>query len=78
MEEDFRFLLMKSPENGLIFVALDSVVGYIRHLSRELSNVSESSEDEGAAVAGGISRAFDLLANRIEEIDSAKPNATEI
>lgn len=76
MEDEFRFLLIRHPDNGLIFVALDSVVGYIRYLSRELSHVSDQALEP--AVAMGISKAFDLLSDRIEEIESGEGTITEI
>jgi hypothetical protein len=66
-DEDFKFLVLKNHENGLVFVALDSVVGYIRHLSDELSNVSLMSEDPAATSI--ISRAFALLSQRLEEME---------
>jgi hypothetical protein len=66
-DEDFKFLVLKNRENGLVFVALDSVVGYIRHLSDELSNVSLMSEDPAATSI--ISRAFALLSERLEEME---------
>ena len=58
---------MRDPENGLIFVALDSVVGYIRHLAMELENSSDYTEDPvGTKI---ISKSFYLLSNRIEEME---------
>lgn len=66
-DEDFRFLVLKNPDNGLVFVALDSVVGYIRHLSNELANISFMSEDPAATDI--ISRAFALLSERLEEME---------
>lgn len=76
MEQDFRFLLIRHPDNGLVFVALDSVVGYIRYLSRELSTVAYQAEDP--SITAGISKAFDLLSDRIEDIESGDTNSTEI
>jgi len=67
-EDDFKFLIMRNTENGLVFVALDSVVGYIRHLARELENVSEYTDDPtGTSI---IAKSFNLLSNRIEEMES--------
>ena len=66
-DEDFRFFIMRNQENGLVFVALDSVVGYIRHLSQELANVSYISEDPASTSV--ISRAFALLSDRLEEME---------
>jgi hypothetical protein len=66
-DEDFKFLVLKNHENGLVFVALDSVVGYIRHLSEELANVSFMSEDPAASHV--ISRAFALLSERLEDME---------
>jgi hypothetical protein len=62
--EDFSFLLLKSPEDGLTFVALDSVVGYIRQLSEDIikTDVDKHSADL-------LSNAFGALASRLEEID---------
>lgn len=66
-EEDFKFLVLRNPENGLVFVSLDSVVGYIRHLSNELANVSSVSEDPSSTDI--ISRAFALLSERLEDME---------
>ena len=66
-DEDFKFLVLKNPTNGLVFVALDSIVGYIRHLSSELADVSFMSEDPAATDV--ISRAFNLLSDRLEEME---------
>lgn len=78
MEEEFRFLVLRNPENGLVFVALDSVVGYIKHLSNELSNISFMSEDPMATDI--IARAFDLLSSRLEEMEeeSGRGKITDI
>ena len=67
MEDGFKFLVLRNPENGLVFVALDSIVGYIRHLSNELDNVSFMSEDPTATHV--ISKAFSLLSDRLEEME---------
>jgi hypothetical protein len=69
MSEDdhFNFLIMKDHDNGLVFVALDSVVGYIKHLSQELSEVSWRSDDP--ATTAVISRAFELLSERLEKME---------
>jgi hypothetical protein len=77
-DDDFRFLVLKNPENGLVFVALDSVVGYIRHLSNELANVSFMSEDPVATDV--ISRAFSLLSDRLEDMEeqSGRGRITDI
>jgi hypothetical protein len=66
-DEDFKFLVLRNPENGLVFVSLDSVVGYIRHLSNELASVSFMSEDPASTDV--ISRAFALLSERLEEME---------
>lgn len=66
-DEDFKFLVLRNPENGLVFVALDSVVGYIRHLAAELSEVAFLSEDSAATDI--ISRAFVLLSDRLEDME---------
>jgi hypothetical protein len=66
-KEDFKFLVLRNPDNGLVFVALDSIVGYIRHLSNELAEVSFMSEDPAATSV--ISKAFELLSNRLEEME---------
>lgn len=66
-EEHFKFLVLKNPENGLVFVALDSIVGYIKHLSNELSEISYLSEDPAATDI--ISRAFALLSDKLEEME---------
>jgi hypothetical protein len=66
-DEDFRFLIMRNQENGLVFVALDSIVGYIRHLSQELANASHISEDPASTSV--ISHAFSLLSDRLEEME---------
>ena len=76
MEDEFRFLLLRHQDNGLVFVALDSVVGYIRYLSREISRVSEEAIDPAIAVS--ISKAFDLLSDRIEEIESGRGTIHDI
>lgn len=62
--EDFSFLLLKSPEDGLTFVALDSVVGYIKQLSED---ITKTDIDPGSSDL--LSKAFEALANRFEEID---------
>ena len=62
--EDFSFLLLKSPEGGLTFVALDSVVGYIKQLSEDITKT-----DVDPASADLLSSAFSALASRLEEID---------
>ena len=67
MEDGFKFLVLRNPENGLVFVALDSIVGYIRHLSNELSEFSFMSEDPASTHV--ISRAFSLLSDRLEEME---------
>ena len=69
-EEHFNFLIMRDRENGLIFVALDSVTGYIRHLAHELSEASWRFDDPSSGAI--ISRAFELLSDRLEEME---PNA---
>jgi len=66
-QEDFKFLVMRDPDNGLVFVALDSIVGYIRHLSDEVKESASFYDDSiGADV---ISRAFSLLAEKFEEME---------
>ena len=67
-EEDFKFLIMRNKDNGLVFIALDSVVGYIRHLARELEYVSADTEDPGGTQI--IAKSFKLLSDRIEEMES--------
>lgn len=76
VEDEFSFLLLRHSDNGLVFVALDSVVGYIRYLSRELAHASEEAIDPATATA--ISKAFDLLSDRIEEIESGRGTITDI
>lgn len=66
-EEHFKFLVLKNPENGLVFVALDSIVGYIKHLSNELLEISYLSDDPAATDI--ISRAFALLSDKLEEME---------
>lgn len=62
--EDFSFLLLKSPEDGLTFVALDSVVGYIKQLSEDITKTDIDPDSSDL-----LSKAFEALANRFEEID---------
>jgi len=66
-EEDFKFLVMRDPDNGLVFVALDSVVGYIRHLSEEVEAAASFSDDSVGSYI--VSRAFALLSDRFEEME---------
>lgn len=66
MEEEFKFLVMKNPENGLIFVSLDSMVGYLRHLSRAMDSISWRTED--SAGTDMIAKAFSLLSDKLEEM----------
>jgi F420-dependent methylenetetrahydromethanopterin dehydrogenase len=66
-DKDFKFLVMKDPDNGLVFVALDSMVGYIKHLSEEIETAAAFSDDSVGAVI--VSRAFQLLSERIEKME---------
>jgi len=63
--DEFNFLLYRKPSEGLLFVALDSVVGYIRKLSGEMSI-----EDDNV-VHSIISDSFDKLADILEGIEDA-------
>lgn len=67
-DEDFKFLIMRNQDNGLVFIALDSIVGYIRHLARELEYVSEDTEDPAGTSV--IAKSFRLLSDRLEEMES--------
>lgn len=67
MEEEFKFLVIKNPDNGLTFLALDSVVGYIRHLSKELGALSKVTDD--SAMIDIISGSLYILAKRFESMD---------
>jgi hypothetical protein len=66
-DKDFKFLVMRDPDNGLVFVSLDSMVGYIRYLAKELDEIAFMSED--AASTQIISRAFFLLSDRFEDME---------
>jgi len=66
-DKDFKFLVMRDPDNGLVFVSLDSMVGYIRYLAKELDEVAFMSDDSTATQI--ISRAFFLLSDRFENME---------
>lgn len=67
MHQDFRFLVLKNPKTGLIFVSLDSVVGYLKTLSYDLERLSEQSN--GEVMPSVIGKAVEIIAERLESME---------